>query len=173
MEALVEFAKIILPAGLVLYAMYLTVRMFVRKEYDQRILDIKLKNTETVLPIRLQAYERICLFLERIVPKNIVVRLNSPDYTAEDFQHILVQEIRNEFAHNLSQQVYMSEDAWNLVKNATEEVVMIINESAGEMEGEAKSIDLSRRIFDKVMQKQDLIADVALTFVKDEIRQTF
>ena len=173
MEALVEFGKIILPAGAVLYAMYLTVRMFIRKEYDKRLIDIKLKNTEIVLPIRLQAYERICLFLERVMPKNLIVRLNSSDLSAAEFHQILLNEIREEYSHNLSQQVYMTEESWNLVKNAMEEIVMLINESAGDLDSEAKSIDLARRIFDKVYEKPQLNADVALTFIKEEIQRTF
>lgn len=173
MEALVEFGKIILPAGAVLYAMYLTIRLFLKREFDKKLIDLKTTNKEIILPVRLQAYERICLFLERILPKNLVVRLNSSDYTAAEFQQILVQEIRNEFAHNLSQQVYMSEEAWEIVKNAVEEVVMMVNESAGDLAEEARSIDLAKRIFDKSVGKERLVAESALSFVKQEIQQSF
>jgi hypothetical protein len=172
-EALTEFGKILLPAGAVLYAMFLTTRMFLNKEYDKRLIDIKIKNNETVLPIRLQAYERICLFLERIAPKNIIVRLNVGELTAAEFQHVVLNELREEFGHNLSQQVYMSEEAWNLVRNGMEEIVMLVNESAGELEGKAMSIDLARRIFEKVMSREQLGIDVALSFVKKEIQQVF
>lgn len=168
-----EFGKIILPAGAVMYAMYLTIRLFLKREFDKRMIDIKMKNSEIVLPVRLQAYERICLFLERILPKNLVVRLNSSDYSSSEFQQVLIHEIRNEFAHNLSQQVYMSEQAWEMVKNAVEELVMIINESGGQMSEEARSIELARCIFDKVIEKEKLVVEHALTFVKEEIQQSF
>ncbi len=173
MDALIEFGKIILPAGAVLYAMFLVVRMFLRKEYDNRLIDIKLKNNEVVLPIRLQAYERLCLFLERISPKNIVVRINQGDLTAQDLQHILLHEIREEFNHNLSQQVYISLESWSMVKNAMEEIVMIINESAGEVNGEAKSIELARKIFEKEIQRQQMGTELALNFIKEEIQRAF
>lgn len=173
MEALIEFGKIILPAGIVLYAIFLVLRLFLQKEYDKKLVDIKLKNIETVLPVRLQAYERICLFLERITPKNIINRLNSPDYTSAEFHHILLHEIREEFNHNVSQQVYTSEESWSLVKNAMEEVVMIINEAAGELAEDAKGIDLARKVFDKVIEREQLGIEVALSFVKEEIQQTF
>lgn len=173
MEALIEFGKIILPAGAVLYAMFLTTRMFLNKEYEKRLIDIRIKNNETVLPVRLQAYERICLFLERIAPKNLIVRLNVGEMSGGEFQQVLLHEIREEFGHNLSQQVYMSEESWNLVKNAMEEIIMLVNESAGELEEEAKSIDLARKVFEKVIEKQELGTDVALSFVKNEIQQVF
>ena len=173
MEALTEFGKIILPAGAVLYAMFLTTRMFLNKEYEKRLIDIKIKNNETVLPVRLQAYERICLFLERIAPKNLIVRLNIGEMTAREFQQVLLHEIREEFGHNLSQQVYMSEESWNLVKNAMEEIIMLVNEASGELEEGAMSIDLSRKVFEKVIERQELGTDMALSFVKNEIQQVF
>ncbi len=173
MEALIEFAKIILPAGTVLYAMFVTIRMFLNKKHEKNSWALKVKNSETVLPIRLQAYERVCLFLERIAPKNLIVRLNAGEMTAHEFQQVLLHGIREEFGHNLSQQVYMSEESWNLVKNAVEEIVMLVNESAGGLPPEAKSIDLARKIFEKEIEKQGLGTDVALSFVKNEIQQLF
>ncbi|UXP30669.1 hypothetical protein N6H18_09910 [Reichenbachiella agarivorans] len=173
MEALIEFGKIILPAGLVLYAMYLVARMFIRKEFDSKLIEIKLKNTEIVLPLRLQAYERICLYLERITPKNLIVRLNVGGMTAIEFQHVLLHEVREEFSHNLSQQVYMSVPAWEVVKNAMDEIVMIINEAAGTLGQDAQSIDLARKVFERVMAQESLQVDRALVFVKEEIQKNF
>lgn len=173
MDALLEFGKILLPAGAVLYAMYLVVKMFLSKEMEKIHLDIKVKNSEIVLPIRLQAYERVCLFLERITPNNLIVRLNSSDYTAVEFQHILLREIREEFNHNLSQQLYITDASWTLVKNAMEEIVMTINEAAGELNEDAKSLDLGKVIFDKTVQRQQQAVDFALQHLKEEIGEVF
>lgn len=173
MEALIEFGKIILPAGAVLYAMFLVVRLFIRKEYDSKLIEIKLKNTEVVLPIRLQAYERICLFLERISPKNLVLRLNQSEMSGMEFHQLILHEVREEFNHNLSQQVYMSVQAWEVVNAAMEEVVMIVNEAAGALDESAKSIDLARQIFNNIMEREQLQVDLALVFVKEEIQQNF
>ncbi|MBD0256088.1 MAG: hypothetical protein ICV83_10240, partial [Cytophagales bacterium] len=68
MEVLLDLAKVLLPSALLLYGMYLTVNAFLRKDFERRLVDIKLKNTDITLPLRLQAYERMCLFLERITP---------------------------------------------------------------------------------------------------------
>jgi hypothetical protein len=173
MEALIEFGKILLPAGAVLYAMYLVVKMFLSKEMDKVHLELKMKNSEVVLPIRLQAYERVCLFLERITPGNLIVRLNGSSYTAAEFQHILLREIREEFNHNLSQQLYITKESWTLVKNAMEEIVMTINESAGELNQEAKALDLGKVIIDKTVQSQQQGVDFALQHLKEEIAEVF
>src|SRR6185436_13944932 len=90
MDALVDFVKIVIPASVVLYAVYLTVRSFIAKEIELKKLEVRAKSIETILPARLQAYERITLFLERISPQNLLIRLNNPGYTGRDFQKILL-----------------------------------------------------------------------------------
>lgn len=173
MDILYEFGKILLPAGAVLYAMYLMVKSFLTKDLEKKLIDIKLKNIATVLPVRLQAYERICLLLERISPNNLVIRLNNNNMTAPQFQQILIGEIRQEFNHNLSQQVYLSDESWTMVKNAKEDVVSVINMAAQQLNGEAKSVDLAKKIFEIMMEKNNDTIDFALKKVKDEIRTAF
>lgn len=173
MELLLDFVKIVLPAGLVMYAMYLTVRAFLNKEFEKRLLDLKTKNTETVLPIRLQAYERVCLLLERVSPHNLIVRINNPAYTSYQLQQLLIREIREELNHNLSQQVYMSDQSWNLAKAAVEEVIGLINSAAEETAGDGRGVELAKKIFDKLVQRNEDPCTTALRFIKNEIRQTF
>ena len=173
MEALVEFIKILLPAGIVLYAVFLTVRTLLNREIEMKKLEVRGKTLDTILPIRLQAYERITLFLERISPQNLIMRLSDANYTAKDFQKILLDEIRNEFNHNVSQQVYMSEEVWNLVRNAKEDLIMLINEASSRMGSESRSIDLSKKIFEIALDKSVDPIGHALSEVKKEIQQVF
>ena len=173
MEVLIEFGKILIPAAAVLYAMYLVVKSFLDKELEKTRLEVRGKSIETVLPNRLHAYERICLFLERISPDNLVVRLNNGEYTAREFQQIMLKEIREEYNHNVSQQVYMSDEAWDLVKSAKEELIVSINESAFSLPGDATGIDLSKKIFDAAMARGEDPIQKALAKVKSEIRNTF
>jgi len=173
MDALIDFVKIVVPASVVLYAVYLTVRSFIAKEIELKKLDVRAKSIETILPARLQAYERITLFLERISPQNLLIRLSDPAYSAREFQKLLLDEIRNEYNHNVSQQVYMSEDVWNLVKNAKEDLLLLINDAASKMTVDSKSIDLSRKIFEITMEKKVDPLGHALSEVKKEIQQTF
>lgn len=173
MEVLLEFAKILLPAALVLYAMYLGVKSMIGRDLAQQQLEIRGKSIEVSLPIRLQAYERICLFLERINPSNLLVRVNDPSLTAPAFQQTLLHEIREEYNHNVSQQVYMSIEVWDMVKAAKEDLIMDINSSAGELGKEATSIDLTKRIFESRMQKEIDPIEHALNGLKREISQTY
>lgn len=173
MEVLIEFIKILVPAGLVLYAMYLTVRAFLHKEIEKAVIEVNGKNTGVVLPIRLQAYERIVLFLERISPNNLVSRLNVTQTQAREFQQMMLKEIRDEYNHNVSQQVYMSENVWEMVKNAKEDLIISINQAAEKMKTESSSLDLAKQLFDDIIEKEVDPITLALHEVKDEIRQSF
>lgn len=173
MEALIEFGKIIIPAGLVLYAMYLIVKSFINAELDKKRLEIRGKSIETVLPNRLHAYERICLFLERISPNQLIVRLNNGNYTAREFQQILLNEIREEYNHNVSQQLYTSEQSWELVKSAKEDLIVTVNDAASMLSQDATGVDLSKAIFERSMQKEPDPIQHALRTVKKEIWETF
>jgi hypothetical protein len=173
MNTLLEFGKILLPASLVLYAVYLVVRASVQKEVELKKLEIRSRSIETILPARLQAYERMTLFLERISPQNLLVRLNAPALSARDFHRMLLDEIRNEYNHNVSQQVYMSEGVWASVKNAKEDLVMIINDASQQVLPDAGSIDLAKRIFEITLEKRVDTIGHALSELKKEIQQTF
>jgi hypothetical protein len=173
MDAFIEFIKILVPASVVLYAAYLLVRTFIQKELDLKKLEVRGKSIELVLPNRLQAYERMALFLERVSPQNLLVRLNMSGMPSREFHQLLLSEIRNEYNHNVAQQVYISEQVWSLIKNAKEDLILSINDAAGEMGMESTSLDLSRKIFEKSINKQvDPIAH-ALVELKKEIQQTF
>lgn len=178
LEFLSEFIKIVLPAVLVTYGMYLVIKTFLQKEFEKRAvdiqiknMDIKIKNNELILPIRFQAYERVCLFLERIAPHNLILSSNEPGMTAGQLQQQMLFTIREEFAHNMSQQVYMSDEAWKHVKTAMENIVSVINNAAQVVPSDAKAIDLARVIVEVLMQLQEEPTAPALQFVKNEIRQ--
>jgi hypothetical protein len=173
MDALIEFGKILIPASVVLYAMYLLVRSFVQKDIDLKKLEIRGKAIETVLPNRLHAYERMTLFLERMSPQNLLVRLNTGSIPAKDFHQVLLAEVRNEYNHNVSQQVYISEEVWELIKNAKEDLIVSINDAASELGEGSTSLELSKKIFEKNMGKTiDPLAH-ALSELKREVHRIF
>jgi hypothetical protein len=173
MDAIVDLAKVLLPAGLFLYGMYMLVRSFINRDIDTRKLEVRSRAIETILPNRLQAYERMCLFLERISPQNMLLRLNQPGISAHEFHRILLDEIRSEYNHNVSQQIYMSEGVWNMIKNSKEDLVIMINEASSQLAPEATSLDLAKKIFELVMNKQVDPMGHAMSELKREIQQIF
>ena len=173
MEVIVEILKITLPAGLVIYGMYLVAVSFLKNERDNKLISLKTKNTESILPIRLQAGERICLLLERVTPNNLIRRVNTGNYSAKELHKLLLNEVREEFNHNLSQQLYFSDETWESVKNAIEQVITMINRAAQDLNEEARGIDLNKRIFQLYLEKNSDSISQALKNVKSEIRVYF
>jgi len=173
MEPIWDLIKIIIPAGIVLYAMFLTVKTMLQKQNEGKFIEIKAKNKEIVLPIRLQAYERMSLFLERISPDQIIKRVQKNDMNVAELQYLLLNEIREEFNHNLSQQVYMSDEAWKIIKNAKEELIMVVNQSAKGLDPEAKSIELVKKIYEDSLDKKVDTIEYGLSFLKNEIQKEF
>ena len=126
---------------------------------------------ELKLKLRLQAAERYVLYLERIAPHRIVMRLNKKGMSAKMLQSEMLRAIREEFDHNLSQQIYVSPVAWKLIKNAKEEMVKLINISSEKMDDGASSFELGKRIFEVASQVEKLPSEIAMDYLKEEIQR--
>lgn len=106
-------------------------------------------------PLRLQAYERLVLLTERIALPQLISRLNQPNISAMEMKAILVENIRQEFDYNQTQQLYVSAVAWDAVKNLKEQSIMLVNQVAGSLPSGASSIDLNKRIMEVLMSQQN------------------
>ena len=174
MTVLGDLIKLLVPAALVLYGMYLTAKLLLEREADRHHNEVKQRYSETVIPIRLQAYERMVLFLERISPNHLLLRLGGGGAdTALELQQLLLRDIRDEYNHNLSQQVYMSQNAWDQVQTALNDVTTLINQAAGDIRADVPAIELSRRIFERIIQRDRQPTAEALRVVKEEIQTMF
>lgn len=170
MDAFIEILKIILPAGAVFAAAYLIVKRFLDNDQKQRELDLKKSNQNIVTPLKIQAYERIIIFLERIHPNSLVLRVNKNGYSAQQLHMELIKTIKSEYEHNLSQQIYLSSGAWELVKNAKEEVMKLINITATKVAHDRGSNDLAMMILNVASNlDKKMPSELAIEFVKKEI----
>ena len=118
------------------------------------------------LPLRLQAYERMTLFLERISPNNILVRVVPKSSNKEDYEALLISTIEQEYDHNLTQQIYMSDECWNIIKAAKNATIQAIRKAG--MSTSDSSSKLREDILNETMDKQSPSA-TALAFIKKEI----
>jgi hypothetical protein len=151
--------------------MYITVKSMLDNQKESLTLIGKTDSKKIILPLQLQAFERVCLLLERISPQNLLLRLNGKALNVADFQLLLTNEIREEFNHNLSQQVYMSDLAWTQVRNAVEQTIGLINEASIGLEPNANGIELSKNILKTLMNNNQNACETALYNIKREIRE--
>ncbi len=174
MDAAFEILRMILPATAVFVAVWLIVKGFLDNEQDRRNVELKKSNQSAVTPLRLQAYERIVIFLERINPNSLVIRVNKQNFNAHQFHLELIKAIKSEYEHNLSQQIYMSYASWELVKNSKEEIIKLINMSATKVPHDAPGSDLAMMILNITSNlDKKLPNDVAIEFIKKEVSQSF
>jgi hypothetical protein len=168
-----DLLKIIIPAAVVFATAYFIVKGFLESESKKRLAEIRLANQNVITPMRLQAYERIAIFLERINPNGLVTRVHKNGMSARLLQSELTKVIRTEFEHNLSQQIYMSNHAWEMVKTAKEEITKLMNIAASKLPDTATGVELSQMIIQIAQQIEKLPNQVALEYIKKEVGQVF
>ena len=127
--------------------------------------------SDAVINLELQAAERFVLYLERISPDRLVMRLHQTGMSAKMLQSEMLRSIREEFDHNLSQQIYISESSWELIKNAKEEMVKFISASGDSMSEKSSGLDLSRKIFEAASRVEKLPSEIALQYLRKETRR--
>jgi hypothetical protein len=169
METLSDILKITLPALIVFLTAWILIRNLIKNDQDKRRQELILQNTRTVFPIKLQAYERIILFLERISLESLLVRVSSSNMSSTQLHSSLVTAIRSEYEHNLSQQIYMSPQAWEVVRNARSNMIKIINSEAEKMPETASSMDLSKLLLEKIMSLDKEPTRAAIDYIKGEV----
>jgi hypothetical protein len=122
----------------------------------------------TSQPLALQAYERLLLVADRIALPNLINRIPYDGLSAADMQLILVKNIRDEFDYNVTQQMYVSAEAWKALKNFKDKNMLIINQLGMQLPEHALAIDLQKSILSYLMQEptanlHDLVSE-ALSF---------
>ncbi len=170
-EIILDLLKIILPSIAVLAAAYLVLSSMLENNIKAKQIEVALKSKEQSMMLKLQAYERLILFLERINPSNLISRLNQADISLPEMQMVLISSVRAELEHNITQQLYVSDDAWTLIKASTEETVAIINGIAKELPQDASGSVLNHAIVEFFLAaNQPMPGEKAIALLKEEAK---
>ncbi len=167
-EDIFQLFAFLLPAVVTGAVAFYFFRLHTRNEEGRRRFLLHKDSQKETLPVRLQAYERMVLFLERIAINSLVVRVAPKGQDKSNYENLLIKQIENEFDHNLSQQIYMSDECWNIIKAAKNATIQIIR-SAGMSESESAD-KLREDILNQSMEKQSP-STTALAFIKKEISE--
>ena len=143
-------------------------------QYNSRALRLKSLDMardvkKEVLPLRLQAYERVVLLVERINPAHLLVRLHQPSLSALDFQHILLNEIRSEYQHNITQQLYVSDLAWSVTKQLKDNTVALIRNTMSTLPATASAKEFNALLLTHIAEMEENPYDLALRTIKNEL----
>ena len=180
MNELLEALKYLLPSFVVFITAYTLIRMFLddakskalqpTKENDAQAL-LKIETQKVMLPLKLQAYERITLYLERINPESLIMRNHRSGMTALDIQRELLKNIREEFEHNLSQQIYLNPGSWDSVRNAKDEMTKLVKLAGTQVEISTSALAYSETFLKMAGQLSQLPTQVAIEKIRSEMKQ--
>lgn len=175
-----EVLMVIIPSLVALALMYLmhknftdTMKAFFYEEQRKRKEAPRVLNQSSVAPLRIQAYERLILFLERISPAQMAARLHHGGMTSVMMQAEIIKNIRAEYEHNIAQQVYMSIGAWEMIKTAKDETIKLITLAGDKMPEAATGMDFGELLMNLSTHVKKLPSEVAIEYLKKEFAENF
>tara|TARA_R110002050_G_scaffold80768_3_gene172745 strand:+ start:7155 stop:7691 length:537 start_codon:yes stop_codon:yes gene_type:complete len=172
-DLLFELFKILIPST----AVVIVVQVMLKNHFDDQKrrdeLMITKANRVDMRPLQMQSYERLVLFLERLQPDNLMMRIQRPGMTARALHTSMLKAIRQEYEHNMTQQLYVSPTAWKLVIMAKDESSKLINLAASNLPDTATAIDLGTSMMNIVGKLDKIPTDVAINGLKSEFQNKF
>ena len=168
MNELIEITKYLLPLIVLLIAVLMILNHFAKREKIKLRYDVIKSSNKIITPIRLQAYERIILFLERIRPDTMALRITKPKMSAKQIQREMLKTIRDEFSHNLSQQLYVSDETWSAAVYAKEQVTRLVNLAGTKAGKDANSQAYTAVLIEMYNDIENKPVETAIKTVKKE-----
>jgi hypothetical protein len=173
LEVILQLLQSILPALVVFITVYYLMKQFLGNQVQLRQLEWNGKNADTTLPLRLQAYERLSLFCERISIPNLLLRLRTEDMTNNQLKVALLIAIQQEYEYNISQQIYVSDTLWKIIQYARDEAVQIITGIAENVEPKNPARELASSLLNYLQAQPPLGFEKAQLGIKKEVQVLF
>lgn len=162
-----EILAYCLPALITGGVAYYIFNLHIKNEDNRRNFMLHKENQKQALPLRLQAYERMALFLERIEPSKLLIRVAPNSLDKYDYENLLVFHIEQEFEHNLTQQIYISDKCWTVINTAKSTLIQTIRKA--NMSEKVDSANKLREVILTDLLDKQSSTSVALAFVKNEV----
>lgn len=170
METFLEVLKYTIPALVVFLTSYFILKQYLRNNYNMKALELKAKYSQDAIPLKLQAYERLLLFCERISIPNLLMRLNSKEMTNGSLKNALIISIQKEYEHNMAQQLYASNNLWEIITLAKNEMINLVMRSSEGLSDLQSSDQLSKRLFEELNKLDKNPVGLAVRAVKEEAK---
>ncbi|MCI5081698.1 MAG: hypothetical protein MRY78_08405 [Saprospiraceae bacterium] len=168
LNVLLEIAKLTIPGLVVFFTVYYLVRQYLDGQIRLKQLEIRQNQQANTTPLRFQAYERLSLFCERISLSNLTLRTPKEDLNAAQYNVMLLMAIQSEYEHNITQQVYVSEQLWQILKAARDDTVSMISLAVEQVGPKAPAKELDAAINNILNQREATGLDKALQAIKKE-----
>lgn len=166
---------VILFAGifLSLLAIYYVLKNDIQQFFNLKSIELEKESRAHILPLRLQAHERLIIFVDRINPANLLVRLHQQGIGIATLQAGILNEVRSEFQHNITQQLYIGSVTWNVVRKLKDDTIAMINNAVQGLPADANGIELSKAILQHMASIDENPYDLTIELVKKDIQKLF
>ena len=168
---MIEILKYAFPALLVLVGLWIIQHYFFKSEAEKRRWELKKQSQKEISQIRLRAYERLSILLERTQPEHLLTEMNLTGMSVLDVQQHLLRTIRMEYDHNLSQQIYVSDELWDKIMLARNEMGAFVNSIATQIAPNSTAMDYAKTLLTAYASNGDTPNEIALVMLKDEVRK--
>jgi hypothetical protein len=162
---------LLFPLIIVFLFIYYMLKAFFDQFEKQRKQELLNRISTDTIPLKLQAYERLTLFLERIKPESMVIRVVQPGMTTMGLQRALTDAVREEFEHNLSQQIYVSSEAWSMVVAARQSMIQLITTTVAQNKSDDLYIEYATDLLNEYASVNDDPVTLALTYLQREAKE--
>lgn len=157
-----------IPSVVVLLAVFLMFRLYFQHQTQTRVLDLKINRAQITLPMRLQAFERLILLCERIDLPDLVLRLKTPGTSSVALRAALLLAIQQEYEHNLTQQLYVSEELWDILMTAKNKTMDLISIAADGLDANASADEYAYKLMNMAFAEISLPSQIAKRAIKIE-----
>lgn len=170
MEKVLDIIAYCIPALVVLACVYVVMMKFYQNENEKRLWELRKASQKEITPTRLRAYERLSLLLERTQPEHMLVDMPITELSVQELQRLLIKTVRVEFDHNLSQQIYVSDELWEHITEAKEQVVAFINAMATQLPAGHTTLDYAKILVTAYNQNGVTPHEIAIEALKNEVK---
>ncbi len=156
-----------------LMAFYQFIKSDVQRFFDIRTNELNKESRASLLPLRLQAHERLIIFVERINPANLLIRLHQQGIGIKELQNLIVNDVKSEFQHNIAQQLYVNSSSWNVIRKLKDDTIGMINNAVQGLPETATGVDLSKKVLQHMATIAENPYDLTIDHLKKDIQGLF
>ena len=172
-QALPLILAILIPGGLIIAMANLVFKQMLKRQQTQERYKIRTQAFSEIIPLKVQAYERAMLYLERIDPVNLIARLPVNELKVVDLHKAMIENITTEYEHNAVQQIYVSEEGWALLLRAKSELTTVVNQSAQGLKPNDPGIKLVEHIQERIKDDELELTRPAVKQLRRDVRNLF
>lgn len=172
-QALIDLLTLLFGVFGALLAAYQFVKNDIKRFFDLKSNELNKETRAALLPLRLQAHERLIIFVERINPANLLVRLHQQGIGIKELQTLVVNEVKSEFQHNITQQLYVDSISWNVIRKLKDDTIAMINNVVQGLPETASGVELSKKVLQHMATIPENPYDLTIDHLKKDIQGLF